>query len=399
MKACFVISVLLFTAPVRADDFAAAQPLFGAWRRADGTLFVVGRSDDAVFVFDDATGLRRRATPTSGELLVGDGRLALAGNHLRGKLGGNTIDSTRVPLTTEEVRWSNGEVALSGTLWRPAGSARTPAVVLVHGSGPETRWAMRQFPAWLAAHGVTAIAYDKREHFQPWEAGIDVLAGDALGAVALLRTRADVDVARVGLLGISNGAFVIVRAAARSRDVGFIVPIVGGGGALYLHELHRLHHAGLEAKLSAADQVALEAFVRELYRSETFAAGGKPRLGKLLAEARGQHWLAVTPFAQFADMPIDTSFVIGQRAWANELQYDPAADLDRLGARPALFLLAGADEDVDTALAASEIAQHAPQARIVTIPGASHYLTLPTRRSDSARLAPLVFSELREFFR
>jgi hypothetical protein len=400
MRACIVVPVLLLlTSPLRADDFATAQPLFGAWRKADGTLLVVGRSDDAVFVFDDATGLRRRAAPAAGELRLGDGRLALAGDHLRGKLGGNAVDATRVRLTTEEVRWSNGEVALSGTLWRPAAAARAPAVVLVQGSGPETRWAMRQFPAWLAAHGVAAIAYDKREHWQPWEAGIDALAGDALGAVALLRARADVDAARVGLLGISNGAFVIVRAAARSRDVGFIVPVVGGGGALYRHELHRLHHAGIEAKLSASEQAALDALMRDVYRPETFAADGKPRLEKLLARARGQRWLAVTPLAGFVDMPLDTAFAVGQRAWGNELGYDPGADLDQLGARPALFVLAGADEDVDSTLAQHEIAQHAPHARTVLLSGASHYLTLPTTRSDTAALAPLVFSSLREFFR
>jgi dienelactone hydrolase len=394
-----VVALLLFTWPVAANDFAAAQPLFGAWRRSDGTLLVVGRSDDALFVFDDATGLRRRASLSAQELRVSDGRLALAGNRLAGRLGGNTVAATRVPIVTEEVHWSNGDVALSGTLWRPAGAARTPAVVLVHGSGPETRWGMRQLPAWLAAHGVTAIAYDKREHSDPWDAGIDVLAGDALGAVALLRARTDVDVARVGLLGISNGAFVIVRAAARSRDVGFVVPVVGGGGALYLHELHRMHRAGLEAKLGAFDQAALDAFMRDLYRPQTFAADGKPRAAQLLANARGQRWFALTSLERIADMPVDTAFTIGQRSWANELAYDPAGDLEKLGARPALFLLAGADDNVDSARAAQEIAQHAPRARVVTISGASHYLTLPTTHGDAVALAPLVFSTLREFFR
>jgi hypothetical protein len=48
---------------------------------------------------------------------------------------------------------------------------------------------------------------------------------------------------------------------------------------------------------------------------------------------------------------------------------------------------------------AREIAQHAPHAHIVTIGGASHSLTLPTTYTDTAALAPLVFSTLRGFFR
>lgn len=390
------------TAPAAALD--AARPLFGAWRATDGKLLVVGRSDDALFVFDEAGAQRRRATLEADgrSLRVHDGELRLRGDgELLGRLGGRELRATRVPLGTEEAHWSNGALTLAGTLWRPAGHARTPAVVLVQGSGPETRWAMRQFPAWLAAHGVTAIAYDKRAKWQPWESGIDALAGDALGAVALLRARRDVDPARVGLLGISNGAFVVVRAAARSSDVGFIVPIVGGAGPLWRHELHRLHQAGLHAGLSASEVAALDAFMKGFYRPETFAADGKARLGQALAQARGRPWLAVTPLADFVAAPLDVAFSVGQRAWANELSYDPAADLGKLGARPALFLLAGADEDVDTALATSALSVTRPAgARVVVLAGASHYLTLPTPppSDDAVRLSPTLFSALDAFF-
>ena len=53
------------------------------------------------------------------------------------------------------------------------------------------------------------------------------LAADALAAVGFLRARAEVDPARIGLLGHSEGGLLAVMAAARSKDVGFIILVSG----------------------------------------------------------------------------------------------------------------------------------------------------------------------------
>lgn len=401
-RICILVVLALSTAATASADFASAKAYFGAWRDRGGNLVVVGRSDDALFIFDEARAHRRRAhLAADGRTLVAEGaRLSLADDDLlTGTVDGHTVRVRRVPLSREEVQWTAGGVTLAGTLWRPAGHAPTPGVVLVQGSGPETRWAMRQFPAWLAAHGMTVIAYDKRARWQPWEAGIDVLANDALGAVALLRARPDVEPARVGLLGISNGAFVAVHAAARSATVAFVIPVVGGGGPLWRHELYRVHNAGLEAGLDTADVAALDAFMKALYRPETFAAGKAPQLGALLARARGQRWLKLTPVAPFADTPLEVAFSVGQKAWAKELSYDPATDLERLHGRSALFLLGGADRDVDPTLCATEVKRHAPSAEVLVLPRASHYLLLPTPPPSDREVAlsPRLFTALAHF--
>jgi pimeloyl-ACP methyl ester carboxylesterase len=214
-----------------------------------------------------------------------------------------------------------------------------------------------------------------------------------------LRSRADVVPRRVGLLGIWSGAFVWGRAAAGSPAVGFIIPVVGGGGPLWRHELYRLHNEGVRAGLRAADVRALDSFMKDLYRPQTFAADGKARLTAALAHARGQRWLDVTPLKEFIDAPIDTAFALGRQAWANELSYDPAADLARLRARPALFLLGGADQNIDTALCAAEVHKHAPAARIVVLPKASHYLALsePRPTAEQVTLSPRLFTSLEAF--
>ena len=54
-----------------------------------------------------------------------------------------TTKSTTPPYATEEVRFANGAVTLAGTLMMPAGPEPHPAIVFVHGSGPEGRYASR----------------------------------------------------------------------------------------------------------------------------------------------------------------------------------------------------------------------------------------------------------------
>src|SRR5580700_11228965 len=58
------------------------------------------------------------------------------------------------------VHFSNGSVALAGSLFLPDGGGRHPAVVLFHGSGPQPR--DETTARWFAAQGIAALAYDKR---------------------------------------------------------------------------------------------------------------------------------------------------------------------------------------------------------------------------------------------
>ncbi|NTW08816.1 MAG: DUF3887 domain-containing protein, partial [Anaerolineaceae bacterium] len=77
------------------------------------------------------------------------------------------VDTSK--FTEEEVTVGSGKWALPGTLTLPTGKGPFPAVVLVHGSGPndrdETIGPNRPFRdiAWgLASHGIAVLRYDKR---------------------------------------------------------------------------------------------------------------------------------------------------------------------------------------------------------------------------------------------
>lgn len=139
----------------------------------------------------------------------------------------------------EEISFLSQGVRLAGVLHLPAGRGPFPAIVLVHGSGRITGDA--QFAGIgnrLAAAGFAVYAYDKRgvgrsggEYSNVGVSNSDrmfaLLADDALAAVDAVRTRRDVDPARIGLMGVSQGGWIAPLAASRSTHVRFVVTVSG----------------------------------------------------------------------------------------------------------------------------------------------------------------------------
>jgi len=139
----------------------------------------------------------------------------------------------------EEVTVGSGHWSLRGTFTLPAGKPKSPAIVLVHGSGPndrdETIGPNKPFKdlAWgLASRGVAVLRYEKRtkEHANEMPALRNTLTvneetiDDALEAVSLLRGRTEIDTSRIYVLGHSLGGMLVPRIGARDpRIAGFII--------------------------------------------------------------------------------------------------------------------------------------------------------------------------------
>jgi pimeloyl-ACP methyl ester carboxylesterase len=142
---------------------------------------------------------------------------------------------------TEEVRFASRTtgVELAGTLTTPRGVlGKYPAVVLVSGSGAQNRdeeiAGHKPFLV-LADHltraGIAVLRYDDR--------GVEGSSGDfvaattadftadALGAVDFLASHPEIDPAKVGIIGHSEGGTVAFMAAAESPEVAFVVSLAG----------------------------------------------------------------------------------------------------------------------------------------------------------------------------
>jgi len=141
--------------------------------------------------------------------------------------GGRTLAGRRAPLVEREVTIPVGDVRLAGTLVLPPGPGPHPAVVMVSGWGPETRRISRYVGDLLAYHGVAMLVTDKRGSGSSTGSWSDLTyaswASEVEALLDFLRTQRGVDPDRLGLYGNSESGFVVPVAAARRRDVRFLV--------------------------------------------------------------------------------------------------------------------------------------------------------------------------------
>ena len=132
-----------------------------------------------------------------------------------------------------EITFRNGDLTLAGTLLLPRGQGRVPAVVFLHGSGAEGRWASRNIAGQIAARGIASLILDKRGvggSSGDWRvAGPDDLAADGVAAVARLLDEPRIDPKRIGIHGHSQGGTLAPMVAVRSPHVAFIIGSAAAG--------------------------------------------------------------------------------------------------------------------------------------------------------------------------
>ena len=248
-----------------------------------------------------------------------------------------------------EATVQNGKVQLPGTLVLPHGATAkrpVPAVVFVHGSGPNDRdetigpnRLFRDLADSLAAAGIASLRYDKRTYVYRAETAsisggkldYDVeTVDDAVCAIDLLRRTAGIDPQRIYVVGHSQGAMLAPRIAARSGKA---------AGCVML----------------AAPARTLDVLLREQLRHLA------PQSGMTVAQADS------TAESMWHKLPAD------YRAMASA--YNPAAEAAALSV-PMLFLQGGNDYQVTAADFSlyQEALRGNPHAHFVFLPEADHLM-------------------------
>lgn len=173
------------------------------------------------------------------------------------------------PYREEDVTYANKAAGntLAATLTIPPGKGPFPAVLPIVGSGPHDRdeslLGHKPFLVlsdYLTRKGIVVLRADKRGVGKSTgdyaKATTADFAADAEAGVAYLKTRSEVDVHKIGLIGHSEGAIIAPMAALADRDVAFIVMMAGSGvpGDQIIVEQGRLiAEAGGESKEKAAE--------------------------------------------------------------------------------------------------------------------------------------------------
>jgi pimeloyl-ACP methyl ester carboxylesterase len=279
----------------------------------------------------------------------------------------------RQPPRRQEVRIASSGVSLAGTIVAPAEGGRHPAVLLLHGSGPDGRenpyyWALADA---FVRRGFAVLIYDKRgsdESGGDWRlTPFSALIDDAAAAAAMLRRHPWVDPTRVGVWGGSEGAVIAPEVALREPGMAFVIMQSATGVTFAEQNLHQT--AGQVRALAPEERRAAmhlqrlkHAYARTgagwaEYEAAARAAEGRPYSG-LAGPARRDDWW-----------------------WAwyrTKMDYTPIPALERLRV-PVLAVWGGADalvpvERSRAAIAAARLRVNNPGDSLIIIPGADHVL-------------------------
>jgi dipeptidyl aminopeptidase/acylaminoacyl peptidase len=186
---------------------------------------------------------------------------------------------------------------LPATLTLPTGTGPFPALVLVHGSGPndrdETLGPNKPFQdlAWgLASQGIAVLRYDKRTRVYPGKLTAlpnltvkEETTDDALAAVALLRKTEQIDRRRIFVLGHSLGGMLVPRIglADQGNIAGFVV-LAGATRPLEDEWVRQYEYIyGLTAPLTPKQKAEIEGYKQQAARIKQLTpadAGSTERL-------------------------------------------------------------------------------------------------------------------------
>jgi pimeloyl-ACP methyl ester carboxylesterase len=339
-----------------------------------------------------------------------------------GKVAGLTFqpageaERTAVKVLTrdENVSFSQSDATLSGTLILPEGPGPYPAITLLHGSGPLSRYSFGPYPRFFSSLGFAVLIYDKRGTGQStgWRLDAstgapdrlspsfypDDLRGDALSALALLQGRSDIYADRIGFWGSSEGGMLATQAAARNPEVAFAINSCGFMGPLWQTLLYQ---AAIDLEIAGASEAEIaEAVAFNLFALDVARTGARYeeflRRRRELVDSGRERWIAwyIGDYQSLEQM---------RWSWDHVLSFDPTPALRDVKC-PALGIFGEFDRATESAKAsvamrAGILAGGNRDVTIRIIPNASHSLTeqLSFTAPRGNRMAPGTFDVLREW--
>lgn len=292
-----------------------------------------------------------------------------------------------LPYRAEDVDYPSGDLTLAGTLTLPEGPGPFAAVVLSTGSGPQDRdeSLAGHRPFLVLADALTRAGYavlrtDDRgvggSGGDYSRATYEELAADVLAGVAYLAARPEVDPARIGLFGHSEGGYLAPLAAREAAGAVAFTVLMAGPAVSGEETLVRQNELLLAQAGSPPQEVEAQvAFLRELVallRAEEY-----DRAGELARTRIGEQATALPPDQRPGPEQVDAQVAALVSPVVRALvTYDPAPALAELSV-PVLAFYGGTDLQVPAEQSeprAVELLSGNSDATVLTLPGLNHLM-------------------------
>jgi len=264
------------------------------------------------------------------------------------------------PYYEEEVVFKNTEakIELAGTLTLPTKNRKFPVVILISGSGPQDRdesfMGHKPFLVladYLTKQGIGVLRFDDRGHGKSTgdfgNATTEDFSKDVLSAITYLKTRNDVDIENIGLIGHSEGGIIAPLVANNSKDVAFMVLLASTG--ISGTELSVMQSKTLK-QFPVKDEVAYEKNTR---KAIAIVTANKSDL-EIKNELTTHYNAFIRPILISLNVPeekinlfIESQLKTSLKPWSRYfLQYNPANEIEKLQI-PVLSLNGSKDSQVN----------------------------------------------------
>lgn len=241
----------------------------------------------------------------------------------------------------ERVDLRTGTTSLAATLVMPATKGKHPALVFAPGSNALSRDESSPFREFqpLIGNGIALLIYDKHgtgDSSGDWQQqSFEDLAGDVLAGVAYLKNRREINSRQIGVWGFSQGGSIAPLAAARSKDIAFVIIASGSGVTNEEAETNEQLARMRNQKLSDQEIKEAVAFMRLQFEA-AYSPEGWQRFQAAIPAAQNKPWINRT----WAKIPKDNWW---WQWWRMNGRYDPAPVLRKIKV-PVLVLLGAADQ-------------------------------------------------------